>query len=155
MLLMHSRWDRSSMVRGALAVLVLCGLMAAQIERAQARIFIGLGIPLFVPPVVVPPPYYYPPYYAPPQAYVPPGNTFSYTPPGSQPQSLAPPRYAPEGYAPSGAYTPSMGGDSADTDGPQSCRAGAYVCPLVEDTPPGGACTCPGHGGQRIRGQAD
>ena len=48
-----------------------------------------------------------------------------------------------------------VGGDALLVDLGQSCRAGAYVCPLVEDTPPGGACACPGHGGQRIRGRAD
>jgi hypothetical protein len=141
---------RSSVVRGALAVLALSGMMATQ---AQARIFIGLGLPLFLPPVVVPAPYYYPPYYGPPAVYAPPGNSFNYAPPGSQPQSLA----APQSYAPAytpGGYTPSNGGEQT-AGGAQSCQAGAYVCPLVEDTPPGGACSCPGHNGQHIRGQAN
>jgi hypothetical protein len=163
---------RTSAVRGILAALLLCGMMAGMASQAQARIFIGLGLPLFVPPVVVPGPYYYPPYYAypPPPAYyappgyAPPGNSFSYTPPPSQPQSLAPPQsYAPPpggytpsgGYSPSGGYTPSVGGGSSDAGSAQTCRAGAYVCPLVEDTPPGGACACPGHNGQTIRGQAN
>ena len=142
----------ATLLCGALTVLTLCGLMTGE---ARARIFIGFGVPLFLPPVFAPPPVYYPPYYAPPPAYAPPGNTFNYAPPGSQPQSLAPPGgYAPSGgYTSSGGYTPSMGGPSGA--GAQSCQAGAYVCPLVEDTPPGGACSCPGHNGQRIRGQAD
>jgi len=154
-----------SLIRVSLAALLLCGAMAG---AAQARIWVGVGIPLFVPPVVVGPPAYYPPYYyGPPGGYPPSGNTFSYTP-GTQPQSLAPPSgygsqggyppppgyYPPQGgYTPSGAYTPSMGG--GPVEGAQSCQAGAYVCPLVQDTPPGGACSCPGHGGQPVRGQAD
>jgi hypothetical protein len=164
MFLMRSARVRATLIRGSLAVLTLCGVMAGE---AHARIFFSLGVPLFVPPVVVGPPAYYPPYYGPPAVYAPPGNTFSYTPPSyappaGQPQNLAPPRnYPPQGYypqqggyTPSGAFTPSMGGDPTG-DGAQSCRAGAYVCPLVEDTPPGGACACPGHDGQRIRGEAD
>lgn len=153
---------RSSVIRGSLAVLALCGMMGT---AAQARIFIGLGVPLYYPPVVVPQPYYYPPYYAPPQAYAPPPNSFNYTPPPAQPQNLAPPQgSAPSGgYSPSGGYTPSMGGapvsqgpaSVAAAGGAQSCRAGAYVCPLVQDTPPGGNCACPGHDGQQIRGQAN
>jgi hypothetical protein len=123
---------------GSLATVALCGAMAGE---AQARVFIGLGIPLFFPPVVVAPPAYYPPYYGPPAVYAPPGNNFSYTPPSAQPQ----------GYAPGGYYPPV----SPSQYSAQSCRAGAYVCPLVQDTPPGGACACPGHDGQRIRGQAD
>jgi hypothetical protein len=131
-----------AMLSGSLAMLALCGVMAGE---AQARVFIGLGVPLFFPPVVVPPPVYYPPYYGPPVVYAPPGNNFSYTP--GQPQNLAPQ----QGYTPSGGYAPSGGSDYSA----QSCRAGAYVCPLVQDTPPGGACACPGHDGQRIRGQAN
>jgi len=122
-----------ALLSGSLAMLALCGVMAGQ---AQARVFIGIGVPLFFPPVVVPPPAYYPPYYGPPVVYAPPGNNFSYTP--GQPQNLAPSR----GYTPSDYSA-------------QSCRAAAYVCPLVQDTPPGGACACPGHDGQRIRGQAN
>jgi hypothetical protein len=151
MLLMRSSKLRASLIRGSLAVLLLCGAMAG---AAQARIFIGIGVPLFFPPVWVPPPVYYPPYYGPPMVYAPPGDTFNYTPPSAQPGNLAPPR----GYAPSGGYTPSMGGPpvgGANLSSAQSCQAGAYVCPLVEDTPPGGPCSCPGHNGQRVRGRAD
>ncbi len=171
MILMRSPGFRASMIRGSLALVALCGIMAG---HAQARIFVGIGVPFFFPPVVVAPPVYYPPYYPsypPPAAYAPPATGFSYTPPGfvprtTQPQSLSPPRddsssgYAtPGGYGPPGSYGPPEGGYTPSM-GPvpaaaQSCRAGAYVCPLVQDTPPGGACACPGHGGQRIRGQAD
>jgi hypothetical protein len=158
-------------MRAAFGLLALCGLVAMA-NPAQARIFIGLGIPFYAPPVVIPGPYYYPPYYyGPPAVYAPQGNNFSYTPPQAQPQgqpqNLAPPRgyspppgypqqqgYGPGGYTPTGGYTPSMGSGASDA-GAQSCRAGAYVCPLVEDTPTGGACTCPGHNGQKIKGQAN
>ena len=137
---------RTSVIFGSLALLALCGLMT---NAAQARIFIGVGVPLFYPPVVPAPyyypPYYTPPYYGPPPGYAPPDGSFSYSPPSSQPQNLAPP----PGYAP-GGYTPSTGYGVA-----QSCQAGAYVCPLVADTPPGGRCSCPGQNGQRIRGQAN
>jgi len=167
MFLMRSAWNRMTRNRrlAAFVLLALCGALAAA-NPAQARIFIGLGVPFYGPPVVIPGPYYYPPYYyGPPAVYGPQGNNFSYTPPQAQPQgqpqNLAPPQgyappppgYGPGGYTPSGGFTPSMGGGASDA-GPQSCRAGAYVCPLVEDTPPGGACTCPGHNGQQIRGQA-
>jgi hypothetical protein len=159
MVLMRSPGFRALLIRGSLALVALCGMMAGE---AHARIFVGVGFPFFFPPVVVAPPVYYPPYYPsypPPAAYAPPGNSFSYTPPGyvprnAQPQSLSPPSdYSPSGYAPPGeGYGPSGGPMPAAA---QACHAGAYVCPLIEDTPPGGACACPGHGGQRIRGQAD
>ena len=119
---------RTSVICGSLALVALCGLAS---NAAQARIFIGVGVPLFFPPVVAPPPAYYPPYYAPPyygSPYYPDSSSFSYAPPQSQPRSLAPPPgYAPGGYA-----------SSAEYGAAQSCRAGAYVCPLSrQDTPPG------------------
>ena len=42
---------RTSLIRLSLAVLALCGVMTGQ---TQARVFIGLGVPLFFPPVVMP-----------------------------------------------------------------------------------------------------
>src|SRR5580658_4715830 len=171
----RSVWNRTSVLRAAFALLALCGVVAMA-NPAQARIFIGVGVPFYAPPVVIPGPYYYPQYYyGPPAYYAPQGNNFSYTPPQAQPQgqppgqpqSLAPSQgyappppgypqqsYGPGGYTPTGGYTPSMGGGGSD-GAAQSCRAGAYVCPLVEDTPTGGACSCPGHNGQKIRGQAN
>jgi len=123
---------RSTLVRGSLAVLALCAGLAGQ---AHARIFVGVGVPLFVgPPLIVPPPVYYPPYYAPPMGYGQGGSTFSYTPPQNQPTNLAPPS----------AYSRA-----------RACHAGAYVCPLIQDTPTGAPCGCPGHDGQMVRGQAD
>jgi hypothetical protein len=150
------------MRRGALALLVLLVLCGAMAGAAQARVFVGVGvgIPLFVPPLFVPPPPYYPPYYGAPWAYAPPDSKFSYTPPSAgpqgmpPPQSLAPPRsYGPPPYGSQGGYPPSMG-DMGPDGGAQACHAGAYVCPLLEETPPGGDCTCPGHNGRRVRGQA-
>jgi hypothetical protein len=155
---------RASLVLGSLTLVLLCGSM---VGTAQARVWVGFGfgVPLYVPPVVVGPPAYYPPYYYPPPAgYPPPNNEFSYSPPGSQPRNLAPPSgYGPSsgyppppgypqgGYTPSGGYAPQTGG----VESAQTCQAGAYVCPLVQDTPPGGPCSCPGHGGQVVRGRAD
>jgi hypothetical protein len=137
MFVMRSLWTRVPALGVVLAALALSAAMASQ---AQARVFIGIGVPLFYPPYVAPPPAYYPPsayyppyYYGSPGVYVPPDSGFSY----------APPTATPPGYAPSRGYAA------------QSCQAGAYVCPLVQDTPPGGRCSCPGQNGQRIRGQAN
>jgi hypothetical protein len=162
MFLTRSPGLRTSAISGALALLVLCGLMASQ---AQARVFIGVGVPLFFPPFVAAPPAYYPPYYAPPYyappaVYAPPDSNFSYAPPSSQPQNLAPPPgygsggYGPGGYGPGGGYGPTMG-SGTPYGVAQSCQAGAYVCPLTADTPPGGRCSCPGQNGQRVKGQAN
>jgi hypothetical protein len=105
--------------------LAALALCGAMAHEAQARVFVSVGVPLFFPPYYAPPPVYYPPYYAPPVVYAPPANNFSYAPP-----------------APSVGYA-------------QSCQAGAYVCPLAQDTPPGGRCSCPGNNGRRIPGQAN
>ena len=107
---------------------LLGGVVAAQ--PAQARVFIGVGVPLFVPGIVYPPPIYYPPpmYYAPRYN---PGATFSYVPPGAQRQSLAP------------------------FGGAEYCAAGAYTCPLTIDVAPGAPCACLGNDGRRIRGRAN
>ena len=57
--------------RRALALAALGGVLAGVLAvpgRAQARVFIGFGFPLFVgPPAYYPPPVYYPPppYYPP------------------------------------------------------------------------------------------
>jgi hypothetical protein len=95
-----------------------------------ARIFVGIGVPLYGP-VYVPPPVYYPPppvYYPPPPVY--------YTP---QPAySPAAPAYSP---GPSGAG--------------QACYAGPYVCPMDRPVAPGGTCYCIGNGGQRVGGRAN
>jgi hypothetical protein len=101
---------------------------------AQARVFIGIGIP-FYGPAFYPPPVYYPPppvYYAPPVVYAPPPAQ-TYTPG---------PAY--------GASTP--GGASG---GGQLCYAGPYVCPMERPVATGGSCYCLGNGGERVTGRAN
>jgi hypothetical protein len=123
---------RSRAVLGfAAGLLVACGVAATP---AQARFFVGFGVPLVVaPPLYVPGPAWYPPYYPPSPAYSAPGNEFSYVPPQNQPRSLAAP----------GA-----------SDLAESCEAGPYVCPLVRETPAGAPCSCPGNYGRRVPGVA-
>ena len=111
--------------RVMLAALILCTAMAAQ---AQARVFIGFGVPLFLPPVVIGPPAWYGP---PPRYYEPPGATFSYIPQPARPQSLAP------------------------AGGAEICQAGRYACPLEVDISPGDSCYCPGHNGRKVWGRAN
>ena len=118
----------------ALAGMALLGLPP---QSAQARVFVGIGVPLpgyYPPPVYYPPPpVYYPPppvYYAPPPVYVPPRI---YAPPAS----VAPP----QSYAPG----PDRG---------QSCYAGPYVCPMEHSVASGSSCYCRGNDGQRVWGRA-
>ena len=125
---------------------MLGGIVAVQ--PAQARVFIGVGVPLFVPGIVYPPPIYYPPpmyypppiYYPPPMYYAPrynPGTTFSYVPPGF--------------HVPQGAQRQSL----APAGGAEYCAAGAYTCPLTIDLAPGAPCACLGNDGRRVRGRAN
>jgi hypothetical protein len=93
---------------------------------AQARVFVGIGIP-FYGPAFYPPPVYYPP---PPVYYAPP-----------------PVVYAP----PAQSYYPQPGAPGAG----QACYAGAYSCPMDHPVAPGGSCYCPGNGGQRVWGRAN
>jgi hypothetical protein len=125
---------RLPFLRVLIATLALSGVMA---EAADARVFIGLGVPLFVPgPVFVPPPAYY----------------------GPPPGYYGPPAYGPPGYGPPAgfSYAPPQGPQSLSAaGGAQVCVAGPYTCPLLAATPPGGGCHCPGHDGRRIPGQAN
>lgn len=115
--------------RRATIALALCaafiGLTGAP---AQARVFVGIGVP-FYGPGFYPPPIYYPP---PPVYYAPPPPTY-YIPP--QAYGAAP------GMAQSGAG--------------QACYAGSYVCPMDRPVATGGSCYCPGSGGQRVWGRAN
>jgi hypothetical protein len=90
--------------RLALAALAVLSLGAMRAQPAEARVWVGVGVPLYYGPpgVYLPPPVYYPPpaYYGPP-----PGSTFNYTPPSAMPQTYPPPGYPPQGYAPQG-YPP-------------------------------------------------
>ena len=112
---------RASIATACAAVL---GLASAP---AQARIFVGVGIP-FYGPGYYPAPYYYPPpvYYAPPPPVV-------YAPPQQQ------------------NYTQIPAATSAH--GEQSCYAGPYVCPMDRPVMTGGSCYCLGNGGQRVWGK--
>lgn len=124
---------RMSLSRRLAIVAALCATMAGlSVSSAQARVWVGIGVPLYVGPGYYPPPVYYPPppvYYTPPPAVV-------YTP---QPNYTPPPP----------AYSPASQGGS------QSCMAGPYVCPMDRPVPAGAACYCTGNSGQHIRGQAN
>jgi hypothetical protein len=118
-------------VRRLVAAFAVCaGLIGVLTPAAQARVFIGVGIPLFGPPA-----YYYPPpvYYPPPPVY--------YAPP------------PPVTYAPPAAYSPAP--TAAAQGGAQMCYAGPYTCPMDRPTAPGGGCYCLGNAGQRVGGRAN
>lgn len=107
---------------------------------AQARIFVGVGIPFYgpgfyPPPIYYPPPAYYPPppvYYQPPPVYYTPAPAAGYT--------------SPQAYAPS-PTTPVGPG--------HSCNAGAYICPMDRPAAVGTACYCLDNRGQRIAGRTN
>jgi hypothetical protein len=110
-----------------LGLATVIGVTAGAPATAQARVFIGIGVPFFYGPAYIPPPVYYPPpyYYAPPPPVV---------------------------YAPPRTYTPSP---ASDPSGPgQTCYAGQYVCPMDRPVPSGYGCYCIGNGGQRVNGHA-
>jgi hypothetical protein len=121
---------RGSVFRRAIVVVVLCAAMVGLAGvPAQARVFIGVGIPF---------PGYYPgywpgPYYYPPPAYYPP-----------PPVVYAPP---PQAYSQMPSPTPSSGG--------QSCYAGPYVCPMDRPVATGASCYCLGNGSQKVWGKAN
>ncbi len=122
---------RSSVSRRLLGLAALgtvaLGLSVAP-QPAQARVFIGIGVPFpyYVPPAYYPPAYYPPAYYPPPVYYPPPPVV--YTPPQQSP-------------------VPGYGGGS--------CNAGPYVCPLDHPMAPGSSCYCLGNGGQRVGGRVN
>ncbi len=129
-----------------LMIALVCASAIGLAAPAQARIFVGIGVPfapLWVPPpVYYPPPAYYPPppvYYAPPQVYAPPPQIYA-------PQIYAPQSYAPQSYAPQ-SYNQSGGG--------QMCYAQPYSCPMDRPTAPGSSCYCLSNTGQRVWGQAN
>ncbi len=76
------------------------------------------GVVFGFPPIVVGPPVYYAP---PPVVYAPP----------------------PVVYDPGPAVY-----DPGPAPAPGACHAGAFVCPLEQATPPGGACSCPTNTGR-------
>jgi hypothetical protein len=119
-------------LRRFLMIALVCASAIGLAAPAQARIFVGIGIPFA--PLWIPPPVYYPPpaYYPPPPVY--------YAPP---PQTYAPPpqTYAPQDYSQAGAG--------------QMCHAQAYSCPMDRPAAPGSSCYCLGNGGQRVWGQSN
>jgi len=128
--------------RTAITLAMLVTLVGWTSHPAQARVFIGLGIPLYGPGYYYPPPVYYPP---PPVYYAPPPPAY-YPPPGYEP---------PPGYAPSQTYAPPPAAIApAGSGAGQACYAGAYVCPMDRPVASGGNCYCPGNGGQRVLGHA-
>jgi hypothetical protein len=98
------------------------------VSPANARVFIGIGIP-FYGPGFYGPGYYPGPYYYPPPAYYPPPPPVVYSPPQ--------------------AYAPANAGAG------QMCYAGAYVCPMDHPVAAGAGCYCLGNGGQHVSGRAN
>jgi hypothetical protein len=113
--------------RTSVAAAVCAAMVGLAANPAQARVFIGLGVPFFAPGYYPPPVYYPPPpvYYAPPPPAV-------YAPP--------PPQYS---------QAPAQGGYG------QTCSAGPYVCPMDRPTAAGSNCYCLGSGGARVWGRAN
>lgn len=111
--------------RSVIAVAVCAAMLGLATHAAQARVWVGIGIPF--------PGYYYPPpvYYPPPPVYYAPPPPVTYTPQ---------PAYAPP---------PQQGGAG------QMCYAGNYSCPMDNPVQSGSRCYCLGNGGQRIWGQAN
>ncbi len=95
-------------------------------NSAQARVFVGIGVPLWGPGFY-PPPVYYPP---PPVYYAPPPVVYAPPPP-------------PQTYS------------QAPTGGGQACYAGPYVCPMDRPVATGAGCYCLGNGGQKVWGRAN
>ena len=115
--------------RLAVMAALCAGLTGLLVPAAQARIFFGVGVPLFVPG-----PYYYPPpvYYPPPPVYYTPPPPVVYAPP--QPQ-----------------YSPGP----AVAEGGHMCYAGPYTCPMDRPAASGSGCYCLGNGGQRVPGRTN
>jgi hypothetical protein len=118
---------RSVLTRTAAAVVLFTALVGVACHPAEARIFVGIGVP-FYGPGYYPPPVYYPP---PPPVY--------YAPP---PTVYAPP---PQSYS----QGPAEGGPG------QTCYAGPYVCPMDRPTATGSNCYCLGNGGARVWGRSN
>ena len=112
--------------RAAFAFAMCTAILGLASVPAQARVFIGVGIPFFGPG------YYPPPYYYPPPVYYPPPPVV-YAPPQPQIYSQAP---------------------GASADG-QMCYAGSYSCPMDHPSASGGSCYCLGNGGQRVWGRTN
>ena len=137
-------------------VLALFAAMAGLAgSSAQARVFIGVGIPLYGPGFY-PPPVYYPP---PPVYYAPPPPPVYYAPPPPVYYAPPPPVYytPPQSYAPAPDLAPARIGraNAGQAGAGQACYAGAYVCPMDRPVASGGSCYCAGNGGQKVWGRAN
>ena len=120
-----------SILRRATVAVVFCAAMVGLAGNpAQARVFIGLGVPFYGPG------YYGPGYYPPAPYYYPPPPVY-YAPP---PTVYAPPQQS---------YSQAPGGAG------QTCSAGPYVCPMDRPTATGANCYCLGNGGTRVWGRAN
>lgn len=120
------------LMRRATIIMALFGALSGLAGgSAQARVFVGVGVPFFGPGYYPPPAYYPPPvYYPPPPVY--------YAPP---PVLYAPP---PQTYSPA----PPPGAR-------QACFAGPYSCPMDHPVTIGANCYCLGNGGERVWGRAN
>jgi hypothetical protein len=116
-----------SLRRITVAIALCAAFVGLAPSPANARVFVGIGVPFFGPG------FYPPPYYYPPPAYYPP-----------PPVMYAPP---PQVYAPPQAMAPSGAG--------QSCYAGPYICPMDRPVATGGNCYCLGNGGGHVWGRAN
>ena len=121
----------------ALTIGVFAALTGWPSGPAQARFFVGVGVP-FYGPNFYPPPVYYPPppvYYAPPPVfYAPPPPVFYQQPPIQ-------------------TYTPAPATSAAGAG--QACFAGAYTCPAERPMASGASCYCQGNAGQKVWGRAN
>jgi hypothetical protein len=115
--------------RAAVAVALCAAMVGLASSSAQARVFVGIGIPFYGPG------FYPAPYYYPPPAYYPP------------PPVVYAPSLPPQNYSQMPAAEPSGGG--------QSCYAGPYVCPMDRPVSAGSSCYCLGNGGQKVWGKAN
>lgn len=114
--------------RLTVAMALCAAFVGLAAHPADARVFVGIGIPFpgFYPGYY-PGPYYYPPppaYYAPPPPVV---------------------------YAPPQSYTPAP---QAYGSG-QACYAGPYACPMDRPAATGGSCYCLDNSGQRVWGRTN
>ncbi len=119
--------------RFAVVAVLGAAFVGVAAPSAEARVFIGIGIPFggFYPP-----PYYYPP---PPVYYAPPPVVYA------PPQTYAPP---PQAYSPA----PQVAGPGGAG---QACYAGPYVCPMDRAKASGGRCFCLGNGGESVWGRTN
>ncbi|HET6308437.1 MAG TPA: hypothetical protein VFG12_14705 [Rhodopila sp.] len=118
---------RSMLPRLAMAAALCAAIVGLAGRPADARVFVGIGVPFYGPGFYGPYPYYYPPpaYYPPPVVYSP--------PPQPQYYSQAP-----------------MGRPYG-----QTCYAGPLTCPMERPTAPGAGCYCTASNGSRVWGRAN